>query len=85
MLMMVWDTENKQSELKPLRRKRLFSLNEKCKKDEMCKNAENLVSISSTFYAHILCQYFGAKNYKAKMYLEKAALSFGTKNARLKC
>jgi len=24
------------------------------------------VSISSTFYAHILCQYFGAKNYKAE-------------------
>ncbi len=25
------------------------------------------VSISSTFYAHILCQYFCIKNYKAEM------------------
>jgi len=33
------------------------------------------VSISSTFYAHILCQYFGAKNYKAEAQLEKVAQS----------
>ncbi len=33
------------------------------------------VSISSTFYARILRQYFGTKNYKAETYLEKAAQS----------
>jgi len=34
-----------------------------------------LVSISYTFCACILRPYFGAKNYKAEMYLEEAAQS----------
>jgi len=45
-----------------------------------------LVSISSTFYAQLFCQYFGANNYKAERWLEKATQStFVQKNLRLKC
>jgi hypothetical protein len=52
----------------------------------MHEHLVNLVSILSTIYARIFCQYFGAKNYKAEMYLEKAAQRpFLQKNAHVKC
>jgi len=37
-----------------------------CKVVDMGSGASCLLSISSTFYARILRQYFGAKNYKAE-------------------
>ncbi len=44
------------------------------------------VSISSIFYWKILHWYFGAQNYKAETYLEKAVQStFVQKNSQVKC
>ncbi len=45
-----------------------------------------LVSISSTFYMRIFCQYFGAKNYKAETFgFETFRQKDFNKNVRVKC
>jgi hypothetical protein len=46
----------------------LMKENDDSTDDEIDDNNDDKVSISSTFYAHIFCQYFGSKNYKAETF-----------------